>query len=107
MNKYEIGDIIQQYLKKRRMTQVELATKMHVEKTVLNRWIKGKSVPDADIFLNIAYILDIKLDEITRPQSVISNEQRLINAYDSLVKDEDRERLVDIVLSISKMVNKF
>ncbi len=101
MNKYEIGDIIQQYLKKRKMTQVELAAKMNVEKTVLNRWIKGKSVPDANIFLNIAYILDIKLDEIIRPQSIISNERRLIKAYDNLVKDEDRERLLDIVINIS------
>lgn len=106
MNNYEIDKIILKYLKLRKMTQVELANILNVEKTTLNRWCKGKSVPDCNTFLNIAHILNIKLDEIIQGQDDRLNEHKLIKLYESLNKDQDRQDLLKINSIISKMINK-
>ena len=40
-------------------TQEELATKIHVVRQTVSKWEKGLSVPDADMLLRIAEVLDV------------------------------------------------
>lgn len=106
MKNYEISELIRKHLKLRKMTQKELASILGVEKVTLNRWCRGKSLPDSNTFLNIANVLNIDLNNIMLSQEDHANEQKLIKIYESFAKDVDRNNIVDIADTISKMVNK-
>ena len=45
--------------KARGMTQEELAARLHVVRQTVSKWEKGLSVPDADLLVRLAEILDI------------------------------------------------
>lgn len=45
-------------------TQEELATKIHVVRQTVSKWEKGLSVPDADMLLRIAEVLDVSTAQL-------------------------------------------
>lgn len=104
MDAYEIDKILNDYLKLRKMKQKDLASELHVEIATINRWCKGKSLPDSNTFLNIAHILDIKLDEIVRPRPAYHREQKMIKLLEGFSED-DKNRIMVIMNNIAK-INK-
>lgn len=62
MDKLEIKTIIKDGLRKNHMTQAQLASVLDIERATVNRWCVGKAIPEADTFLNVCKILNIRMD---------------------------------------------
>lgn len=54
-----INENIKKYRKKRGLTQAEMAKQLHVVRQTVSKWESGKSVPDADVIVKMAELLDI------------------------------------------------
>lgn len=103
MTDYKIGELILAGLKHKKMTQAQLANKLNVERATLNHWIKGKATPDANSFLNVAYVLNIPLDEIVRPHENIADQKRLIRLYESLDSEDKKASFMRIAYEVIKI----
>ena len=44
-------------------TQEELAIKIHVVRQTISKWEKGLSVPDADVLIEMANLLDVSVSQ--------------------------------------------
>lgn len=62
MDNTEIRTIIKNGLKKNHMTQAELASMLGIERATVNRWCVGRAIPEADTFLQVCMILNIRID---------------------------------------------
>ena len=45
-------------------TQEELAIKIHVVRQTISKWEKGLSVPDADVLIEMANLLDVSVSQL-------------------------------------------
>lgn len=50
--------------KARGMTQEELAARLHVVRQTVSKWEKGLSVPDADLLIRLAEVLDTTVGQL-------------------------------------------
>lgn len=50
--------------KNKGMTQEEMASQLHVTRQTISKWEKGLSVPDADMLMRMAEILDVSVAEL-------------------------------------------
>lgn len=50
--------------KKKGMTQEELAARMNVVRQTVSKWEKGRSVPDADLLIKLAEILEVPVSQL-------------------------------------------
>lgn len=74
--------------KEKGYTQEELAIKVNVVRQTVSKWEKGLSVPDADVLLHIAEVLEVSVSEllgakIKQEDSKMrwqSNSRRLVNS---------------------------
>lgn len=91
MDNYNIAQILKAGLYHKKMKQTELAKLLNVEKTAVNRWCNGKSVPDGNTLLKIASILEISLDYYTQGdiKERKAQNQRLLDLCERLKKDLD------------------
>ena len=65
--------------KKMKLTQTELATKLHLNQATISKWEKGKSIPDIYTLINLSEFFNCTIDELvgknqhinagTQPQS--------------------------------------
>lgn len=62
MNNYDIKTIIKEGLNKNHMTQAALANTLGIERATVNRWCVGRAIPEADTFLRVCKLLNIRLD---------------------------------------------
>lgn len=52
------------YRKKKGYTQEELAIRINVVRQTVSKWEKGLSVPDADILIRLAEVLEVTVSEL-------------------------------------------
>jgi putative transcriptional regulator len=52
------------YRQKKQFTQEELATALHVTRQTISKWEKNYSVPDAEMLLRLAEILEVQTDRL-------------------------------------------
>ncbi len=57
-------DNIKLYRKAKGLSQEELATKMNVVRQTVSKWEKGLSVPDADLLILLAEVLDVPVSAL-------------------------------------------
>ena len=50
--------------KARGMTQEELAARLHVVRQTVSKWEKGLSVPDAELLIRLAEVLDTTVGQL-------------------------------------------
>ena len=63
--------------KKKGLTQEELAIRLNVVRQTVSKWEKGLSVPDADLLIKLADVLEVSVAELLGgniPESENSNE---------------------------------
>ena len=53
-----INENIKHFRKTRGMSQEEMAVKLNVVRQTVSKWEKGLSVPDADVLIEMANLLD-------------------------------------------------
>lgn len=52
------------YRKAKGLTQEELAIRLHVVRQTVSKWEKGLSVPDADLLLRLAEVLEVSVSQL-------------------------------------------
>ncbi len=59
-----INDNIRKYRKDRGISQEELAVRLHVVRQTVSKWEKGLSVPDADVLIRMAEVLEVPVSKL-------------------------------------------
>jgi transcriptional regulator with XRE-family HTH domain len=68
-------------MKRRGMTNLQLATELGVSQTTVGRWLSGGSTPGVTTINHIGSILGIKLLEATRAETGNAQETELLAAF--------------------------
>lgn len=94
-----LNDNIQKYRKAKGMSQEELAVGLHVVRQTVSKWEKGLSVPDAQVLIDMAALLDVSVNALLGIDVPIDNSKALaeelarVNAL--LAKKNQREGLLE------------
>lgn len=59
-----INDNIRKYRKDKGISQEELAVRLHVVRQTVSKWEKGLSVPDADVLIRLAELLEVPVSKL-------------------------------------------
>jgi putative transcriptional regulator len=78
-----LGEKIKDYRKKKGYTQEEVADRLHVTRQTISKWEKNYSVPDAELIVQLAEILDVKTSQLlgTQEEKSTGNEPEKRDAY--------------------------
>ena len=66
-----LKDTIKKYREEKRLTQEELAEKIHVSRSLIAKWEQGRGVPSAEDFESLCSALDIKLEDVVPYSTVV------------------------------------
>ena len=69
--KYIFGDNLDSILKDRRMSQNDLAKMCDLSQGMISDYINGFAAPNIFAVINIAYVLDIDIDELVDVGDII------------------------------------
>jgi transcriptional regulator with XRE-family HTH domain len=96
----QVGNVIRKYRKEINLTQEEMAKRLGVTASAVNKWENGYSLPDISLLSSIARLLDISID------TLLSYEKELSDAEASQLVAEANKKLktepVDEVLQWMK-----
>lgn len=92
--KQDIGQIIADARKKKKISQEELAGKLHISRQTISSWEIGRSIPNSNMIFSVCKILDINISNI------IQNEDELIKLVNREKKKTSRIYLIFILLLI-------
>ncbi len=89
----EIGKVIRKYRKIKNMTQEEMAGRLGVSGSAVNKWEKGVSYPDIALLAPIARLLGITLDTLLLFQEKLTEEEigRMVQELDNMLKEKPYE----------------
>jgi putative transcriptional regulator len=59
-----LGENIKMYRKKKQFTQEEIAAQLHVTRQTISKWEKDYSVPDAEMLVRLAEILEVQTSQL-------------------------------------------
>lgn len=59
-----INDNIRKYRKEKGLSQEEMAVRLHVVRQTVSKWENGLSVPDAEVLIKIAQLLDVPVSKL-------------------------------------------
>ena len=68
----EFNEKLQELRKSRSLTQEELAEALFVSRTAVSKWESGRGYPSIDSLKEIARFFSVTVDELIRPEEVIS-----------------------------------
>jgi putative transcriptional regulator len=63
-----LGETIKQYRKEKGLTQEEVADRLHVTRQTISKWEKNYSVPDAELLVTLAEVLDVSTSQLLGAQ---------------------------------------
>ena len=73
MNRKMTGSVIRSLRKKKRITQKELAEKIHVSEKAVSKWETGQGFPDIGLLEPLANALDVSVTELLSGEYVQNN----------------------------------
>ena len=84
----QIGKVIRTYRKEKHMTQEEMAGRLGITASAVNKWENGNSYPDITLLAPIARLLDISLDTLLSFQEELSGREigEIIYEMDTMMK---------------------
>ena len=84
----QIGKVIRTYRKEKHMTQEEMAGRLGITASAVNKWENGNSYPDITLLAPIARLLDISLDTLLSFQEELSGREigEIIYEMDTMLK---------------------
>jgi putative transcriptional regulator len=59
-----LGENIKLYRQKKQFTQEELAARLHVTRQTISKWEKNYSVPDAEMLVRLAEVLEVQTSRL-------------------------------------------
>lgn len=70
MDQAKIGRFISDQRKKKKLTQEQLAERLHISNRTISRWENGKTMPDYSILNNLCKELDITITELLSAEEI-------------------------------------
>lgn len=64
MDQEQIGRFIAELRKEKKMTQIELASKLRITDRAISKWENGRGMPDLSLLVPLCEILDISINEL-------------------------------------------
>lgn len=93
-----INENIKHFRKTRGMSQEEMAVKLNVVRQTVSKWEKGLSVPDADVLIEMANLLDVSVGQLLGiEESIYSNgdlAEELAELNEQLARKKQKEKLL-------------
>ena len=93
-----INENIKHFRKTRGMSQEEMAVKLNVVRQTVSKWEKGLSVPDADVLIEMANLLDVSVSQLLGiEESIHSNgnlAEELAELNEQLARKKQKEKLL-------------
>ncbi len=91
-----IGENIQIIRKEKHMSQEELAVKLHVVRQTVSKWENNLSVPDADVLIRMAELLEVPVSRLlgveTEEQNVSDLAEELARLNQQLAEKNQKEK---------------
>ena len=107
MNQEQIGKFIAQLRKEKKMTQIDLASKLGITDRAISKWENGRGMPDLSLLMPLCEILDVSINELLSGARLDTKnyqeklEENIINAIDySDKKIKKTKKIFKITLSI-------
>lgn len=72
-----INDNIKKYRKEKGFSQEEMAVRLHVVRQTVSKWEKGLSVPDADVLIRMADLLNVSVSKLLGGEVEHTNDEDL------------------------------
>ena len=94
-----INENIKHFRKAKGLSQEELAVKLHVVRQTVSKWENGLSVPDADVLIRLANVLDVSVSQLLGIETEPNKHQALadqladLNEQLALKNQQERNRL--------------
>lgn len=104
MNQEKIGKFIFKLRKNKKMTQQELADKLHVTDRAISHWENGRSIPDVSLFKPICEIFDISVNELisgeklSKDNFIKKSDENIINTLSDNKKHQKKITNIIIIL---------
>ena len=67
---------IRAFRQKKGMTQEELASRPHVVRQTVSKWEKGLSVPDAELLIRLAEVLEVSVAQLLGGEAETATEEK-------------------------------
>ena len=67
---------IKAFRQKMGMTQEELASRLHVVRQTVSKWEKGLSVPDAELLIRLAEVLEVSVAQLLGGEAETATEEK-------------------------------
>ena len=112
-----LNENIRHFRKAKGMSQEEMAIKLNVVRQTISKWEKGLSVPDADVLIHMAELLDVSVSRLLGIETDRSDNLNLseeleklneqlakINQREKLVQQADEKRGLILLLSIAALM---
>ena len=106
MNQEQIGKFIAQLRKEKKMTQIDLASKLGITDRAISKWENGRGMPDLSLLMPLCEILDVSINELLSGARLDNKnyqeklEENIINAIDySDKKIKKTKKIFKITLS--------
>ncbi len=106
MNEKQFGNFIKELREEKNLNQGELADALHVHRTAVNKWEKGKAIPINDTLILIADFFSISMDELVAGHRFDKNEKKDIknNAILSLLKSNRKGKKIRIYITLLTLI---
>lgn len=92
MDAQKMGSFIAQHRKELRLTQADLAEKLHVTDKAISRWERGIGLPDINLIEPLAQELGVSLVELVQAK----------NAQQDTISIQEAEKIVSETIQLSK-----
>ncbi|XCP86379.1 helix-turn-helix domain-containing protein [Roseburia hominis] len=93
-----INENIKKYRKKKGVSQEEIAVKLNVVRQTVSKWENGLSVPDADVLIHIAELLEVSVSQLLGTEEDINTNtdlsKELARLNEQLAQKKEREKLL-------------
>lgn len=107
MDQEKIGKFISKLRKEKKLTQEDLAEKLHINSKSISRWETGKCMPDISLLIPLSEILDISVQELITGEEINMKEikektnaaaKKTIKYAETEIKKEKKKHFWLIVL---------
>lgn len=112
-----INDNIKKYRKEKNLSQEEMAVRLHVVRQTISKWETGKSVPDAEVLIHMAELLEVpvskllgvedehdNIEDLTEELSRLNEELARRNQKEALAASANKKRGLILFLSFVSML---
>ena len=106
MDLLKVGKFIAERRKKKNLTQLQLAERLHVTDRAISKWECGRSMPDSSIMLELCEVLEISVNELLTGEELEMknyNEQAENNLLEITKQKEEADKrllLMEIVAGL-------